>query len=202
LWRLARTSSDEDYLGDTYYDTRGFILYVPSFALLNTFDKGNDVRFGAYIHTSSAGSDAPYIVSKYEGDTENSPNLADMILFRTGEMYLILAEALAENNDAPSGADALNELRAARITGYTTEAFANKDTLIRAVYTERFKELAFEGHRFFDLRRRNLPVSRLPEDAINALGAMLLQSTDTRYTFPIPDAEIMANKNMSQNSNY
>lgn len=204
LWRLARTSSDEDYLGDTYFDTRGFILYVPSFELLNTYDKDNDVRFSAYIRTSpdAGGSNAPYIVSKYEGNTDETQNLADMILFRTGEMYLILAEALAESDDTQGGADALNELRTARITGYTTETFAGKDTLIRAVYTERFKELAFEGHRFFDLRRRNLPVSRLPEDAINALGATLLQSTDTRYTFPIPDAEIMANKNMSQNTNY
>lgn len=211
LWRLSRTSSDaddddepKDLLGDTYFDRRGFILYVPSFELLNTYDKDNDVRFSAYIRTSpdAGGSNAPYIVSKYEGNTEETQNLTDMILFRTGEMYLILAEALAESDDTQGGVDALNELRTARITGYTTETFAGKDTLIRAVYTERFKELAFEGHRFFDLRRRDLPVSRLPEDAINALGATLLQSTDTRYTFPIPDAEIMANKNMSQNTNY
>ncbi|SFE80187.1 Starch-binding associating with outer membrane [Chitinophaga sp. CF118] len=204
LWRLARTSSDEDFAGDTYYDTRGFILYVPSFALLNTFDKDNDIRFSAYIRTSpdAGGTNAPYIVSKYEGNTEETQNLADMIPFRTGEMYLILAEALAEGDDTEGGANALNELRTARITGYTAETFAGKDTLIRAIYSERFKELAFEGHRFFDLRRRNLPVSRLPEDAVNALGATLLQSTDTRYTFPIPDAEIMANKNMLQNSNY
>ena len=204
LWRLSRTSSDEDYLGDTYFDTRGFILYVPSFALLNLYDKDNDVRFSSYIRTSpdAGGTNAPYIVSKYEGNVDETQNLADMILFRTGEMYLILAEALAENKDEAGGADALNELRTARITDYTTETFADKDTLIRAVYTERFKELAFEGHRFFDLRRRNLPVSRLPEDAVNALGATLLKSTDTRYTFPIPDAEIQANKNMSQNSNY
>jgi hypothetical protein len=202
LWRLARTTADEDFAGDIYYDTRGFILYVPSFALLSLYDKDNDIRFSSYIHESPAGSDAPYVVSKYEGDVDNTPNLADMIPFRTGEMYLILAEALAEDNNASAGADALNELRAARIDGYTPETFAGKDTLIRAVYTERFKELAFEGHRFFDLRRRDLPVSRLPEDAINALGATLLKPTDTRYTFPIPDAEILVNKNMTQNSNY
>jgi hypothetical protein len=202
LWRLSRTTTDIDFAGDTYYDTRGFILYVPSFALLSLYDKNNDVRFSAYIHESPDGSDAPYVVSKYEGDLENTPNLADMIPFRTGEMYLILAEALAETENAPAGADALNDLRTARITGYTPETFAGKDTLIRAVYTERFKELAFEGHRFFDLRRRDLPVSRLPQDAENALGATLLKSTDTRYTFPIPDAEILANKNMTQNSNY
>jgi hypothetical protein len=204
LWRLSRTATDEDLAGDIYYDTRKIILYVPSFALLSMFDKDNDVRFSSYIRVSpdAGGDNAPYIVSKYEGDVENTPNLADMIPFRTGEMYLILAEALTENNDPSGGADALNELRAARISGYTPEAFSGKDTLIRAVYAERFKELAFEGHRFFDLRRRDLPVSRLPQDAVNALGATLLKSTDTRYTFPIPDAEILANKNMSQNSNY
>lgn len=204
LWRLSRTSSEEDFAGDTYYDTRKIVLYVPSFALLSTFDKDNDVRFSAYITVSpyAGGNNAPYIVSKYLGDIDHTPNLADMIPFRTGEMYLILAEALAENNNPSEGADALNELRAARIDGYTPETFSDKDTLIRAVYAERFKELAFEGHRFFDLRRRDLPVSRTPQDAVNALGATLLKPTDTRYAFPIPDAEIMANKNMSQNSNY
>jgi hypothetical protein len=38
---------------------------------------------------------------------------------------------------------------------------ATKDAAITAILEERFKELPFEGHRFWDLKRRNLPVSRL-----------------------------------------
>lgn len=117
-------------------------------------------------------------------------------------MYLIRAEALAEKNQTGAGADDLNALRAARIPGYTPQIFAGKDALITALYTERFKELAFEGQRLFDLRRRGLSVTRNPEDAINALGAVLLKPGQKGYVFPIPDAETKANKNMKQNPGY
>jgi hypothetical protein len=93
-------------------------------------------------------------------------------------------------------------LRTARIDGYTDASFADKQAILDALVTERFKELAFEGHRHFDLRRNNLPVQRNPEDAVNALGAVLLEPTDAQYAFPIPNTELRANKNMKQNDGY
>ena len=68
--------------------------------------------------------------------------------------------------------------------------------------TERFKELAFEGHRFYDLRRRNRNVDRLPEDAVNASGAVTLTPTQAQYVFPIPASEVLINKNTIQNPDY
>jgi hypothetical protein len=163
----------------------------------------NDVRFGSYILIDAgrvAESKVPNVVVKYI--KANGSNLTDVKLFRTGEMYLIRAEAYAEKNNLPKANDDLNDLRAARITGYVRVAIIDKDIMIDNIISERFKELAFEGHRHFDLRRRNLNISRNPEDAVNALGAVLLKPTDAQYVFPIPNSELRANGNMKPNPGY
>lgn len=203
IWKLKQVAGSNDGLIGSVYFNRNVALYVPSFELINLFDKTHDVRYPAYIRFDDTRGDgnSEYLVNKYAG-VSGSLGLADIKLFRTGEMYLIRAEALAEKNQAGAGADDLNALRAARISGYTPQTFAGKDALITALYTERFKELAFEGQRLFDLRRRGLSVTRNPEDAINALGAVLLKPGQKGYVFPIPDAETKANKNMKQNPGY
>lgn len=117
-------------------------------------------------------------------------------------MYLIRAEAQLEKNNLTAAAEDLNDLRSARIAGYTDQTFTDKQTLLDAIYIERFKELAFEGHRFFDLKRRNLPIERSSQDVINASGAVKLEPTAAQYNFPIPADEISVNKNILQNPNY
>jgi hypothetical protein len=119
-------------------------------------------------------------------------------------MMLIRAEARAEQNKisgANSAESDLNALRAARITGYTPVTLANKDQAITEILQERFKELAFEGHRFFDLKRRGLPITRLAADAPNA-PAQQLQAGNFRFVLPIPQPEILANTLMEQNPGY
>jgi hypothetical protein len=116
-------------------------------------------------------------------------------------MYLIRAEARAENGDLAGALLDLNTLRAARINGYTPVAIGSKDALITAILEERFKELAFEGHRFWDLRRRNLPVERLDSDAPNA-ASRVLPAGNFRFRLPIPNAEIQANPLIQQNPGY
>ena len=199
---LKRATAADGLLGAFYWDTRGFVLYAPSYKLVNQFDKINDIRFPAYIkvdNTRGAGK-VPNLVNKYAGVA--TVNLADVKLYRTGEMYLIRSEAYAEKNLLTESANDLNTLRAARINGYTNQTFTTKAQLIDAIVAERFKELAFEGHRFFDLRRYNLPIVREPADAINTLGANLLTPLQREFIFPLPDSEIKVNTNMKQNPNY
>jgi len=203
IWKLKRVGSDSRIGAFFFRETGGLVLYAPSFELINSFDQSNDIRYSSYISYSpdrGAGKSA-YLVKKYIGGDATAPGRADVKLFRTAEMYLIRSEAEAELAAESASAD-LNALRSARIQGYASETFASKEALITAIYQERFKELAFEGHRFFDLRRRNLPVERLPEDAINAVGAVKLEPTQAQYAFPIPAREISVNRNMEQNPNY
>lgn len=203
IWKAKRVGTTNSRLGDFYYrQTGGIVLYAPAFKLINTFDAGNDLRYTAYIKfdATRTGTKSQYLVNKYIGGTSSAPGLVDLKMFRTGEMYLIRAEARAESTGDAAGD--INTLRAARINNYVNVSFADKPALIDAILLERYKELAFEGHRFYDLRRRNLPVQRLAADAANASGAVLLPVTAAQYTFPIPLEEIQINKNTKQNPNY
>lgn len=123
---------------------------------------------------------------------------------RTSEMYLIRAEARAEQNQftgANSAESDLNALRAVRISDHTDIVLASKDQAISEIMTERFKELAFEGHRFWDLKRRGLAVERLQSDAPSEEGTTL-PAGDFRFALPIPDPEMNANPAMEQNTGY
>lgn len=203
IWKLKRIGTTDSRVGDFYYrQTGGIVLYAPALKLMNTFDKTNDIRYNAYIKydPTRTGTKSQYLVNKYIGGTSTAPGLTDIKMFRTGEMYLIRAEAEAESTGDAAGD--LNALRAARINGYTNQSFGNKQDLIDAIMNERYKELAFEGHRFYDLKRRRLSVERLAADAVNASGAVTLLPTQAQYCFPIPATEMQINKNTIQNPFY
>lgn len=203
FWKLKKVTSADGLLGNFYFNTNNVVLYAPAKKLMDEFNQEKDIRFNSYIKIDSTRGlgKTPNIVVKYVGGSAVK-NLADVKLYRTGEMYLIRAEANAELSKLAEANADLNYLRAARINGYTDTTYSSKDELVKAVMVERFKELAFEGHRFFDLKRRNMPVQRLPEDAINALGAVLLTPAEPQYSFPLPDSEVKVNKNMKQNPGY
>ncbi len=212
IWKLKRAEGDSRIKGAFYREVGEIVLYAPAFKLINQFNKADDIRFRDYItydqgrKDNSAGKKSAYLVKKYNGSNSRFPGLTDIKLFRTGEMYLIRAEAQLENESGNAGvtnaAKDLNDLRNARIFNYTDQTFTDKQILLTAIMNERYKELAFEGHRFFDLKRRNLPIERIPEDAINASGAVKLEPTAAQYNFPISAREMSVNKNMIQNPNY
>lgn len=211
-FKLSRTPSLGTRIGSLFQGTSansGAIsqtAWVPSAKLMNSYDQVNDVRFGVYFRTEpllAAAGRPSQLVAKYRGTTYGTPgeHVADAKVFRTGEMYLIRAEANAELNNLVGATNDLNTLRAARINGYTNVTLATKDAAIAAIMDERFKELPYEGHRFWDLKRRNLPVSRLLADAPNA-NAQTLPAGSFRFLLPIPNPEIQANPLIQQNPGY
>jgi starch-binding outer membrane protein, SusD/RagB family len=184
----------------------GTVTWAPSDEIWNSYDKTNDVRFASYLKDEpllTASSRPSRIIAKYAGTgyATSAENVADAKVFRTGEMYLIRSEAKAEKGDLLGAAKDLNDLRAARINNYVIEVFTSKEQLISAVVNERFKELAFEGHRLWDLRRRGLPVERLATDAPTA-ASTVLAAGNFRFLLPIPDAEVKANPLIKQNPGY
>jgi len=213
-FKLSRTSSIGGKIGSLWRGTSasatniGTITWKPSDKLWDSYDKVNDVRFNAYFKDEAALVTAgraanSRLIKKYAGTAYATAgeNVADAKVFRTGEMYLIRAEAKAETGDLAGAAADLNALRAARITGYVNAVFPTKDGLITAIMDERFKELPYEGHRFWDAKRRNLPITRLAADAPNA-AAMLLPAGNFRFLLPIPNSEIQANSLIQQNPGY
>lgn len=215
VMRLIRTTQVGGRIGSLFRGVSanasnvGTVTWRPSNKLWDSYDQANDVRFTSYLRDEpllTAASRQSRVVFKYWGTgiATTNENVNNGKVFRVAEMYLIRAEARAEQNKV-SGANSaesdLNTLRAARINGYTNEVFSNKDAVITAIITERFKELPFEGHRFFDLKRRGLPVQRLVSDAPNA-GATTLSANNFRFSLPIPQVEMLANPLMVQNAGY
>ena len=184
-------------IGSLWTTTGGDIYIAPSDKLVNSYDV-DDVRLSAYIGDDGSGN---HYVNKFF-ESGRGGRVVDMKACRISEMYLIRAEANARkaSPDLTAATNDLNELRSNRIDFYTPASFGSASLLIDAIMEERFKELAFEGFRFFDLKRNNLPVQRLSTDASAAWQT--LDAGNFRFVFPIPNDELLANPAMVQNLGY
>ena len=120
--------------------------------------------------------------------------------FRSSEFYLIAAEAALELEDLDKARLHLTTLMKAR---YHKNIFPkeetkvnnmNQDELRQEIQDERFRELAFEGHRWFDLRRTTQPV--LTKKYQNS--TYTLEQNDSRYTLRIPSEAIEANPGLAE----
>jgi hypothetical protein len=202
LWKYRNQATPQLY----WATPDGTVYFSSSDKLINAFDRsGNDVRFGAYFKpVVAANGDTTFLVNKYPG-SQIGPQVNDIMLVRVGELYLDLAEAFAKTgnpNDLSKSRNYLDTLREARIQNNPDlPAFISQADAIQAVSDERFRELCFEGFRFFDLKRNALPVVRLLSDAGDPKWLML-QATDPHFALPIPQHEIFANPNMLQNPGY
>ncbi|SDX04582.1 Starch-binding associating with outer membrane [Hydrobacter penzbergensis] len=203
IFKLKRTNRSAFRPGDVWKNVAtGIVYFAPALKLMRLYDSANDVRYSSYFATDSsliAGGQLPNTINKYAGQP-GALNLADVKVFRTAEMYLIRAEAYARMGRLADGTNDLNTLRAARIQGYTSQSFASNTDLIRAILTERYKELAFEGHRLFDLRRTNSNIERLADDLPAGITKNLLQPSESVYHTPIPQAELLVNSNILPNN--
>lgn len=129
-----------------------------------------------------------------------SPSDQNYIFIRLADIMLLKAEALNELGDLPGAKSLVDQIRA-RVDLNPTPA-NSKEAMRLAIEKERRLELAFEGHRWFDLRRtgRAIPVINAVKDGSGAsLGYNL---TETRLVWPVPQAELDKNVNLSQNPGY
>jgi len=197
--------------GFSYYnDSQGLPNpdYVPAQWLLDMYDTDKDIRYNTYFANVKTNYDGwvTTLVNKYPGNPEfngTNQNGAHMPkVFRLAEMYLIRAEAYASlDNDALAATD-LNLLRSKRISDYSDE-FLTGDDLKTAIWNERTKELAFEGHRFFDLKRKGLGFTRVPqENTVSGPNALEVKPNNHRWSWAIPQIEFAGNQNMVQNDGY
>ena len=137
----------------------------------------------------------------------------DFIQVRISEMNFIKAECRAAAADFNGVAVALKAI--------TDRRFASPPALLsltsaqqawKAILDERRKELAFEGHRFIDLKRlytlagvNNFDRDPVDYDGLNFPGANPANfpfSGNYKWALPIPQSEINANGTFIQNTGY
>lgn len=165
------------------------------------WDKTNDIRYTMFklgnMNFSMEGTDydnSDYIITKPYGSTQLCQNI------RTSEAVLNAMEANALLGNESDALAALNDFRSTRITGYADVSLSGDD-LLEAIRTERRKELCYEGHRWFDLRRQGMPeithVYR-PEKG-GQTYVYTLRHNDPMYTLPLPSCLFDQNSALVQN---
>lgn len=176
--------------------------YVPSIELLSMYHP-DDIRLEAFFLQNTATPAGTMTVAiKYNPENPNYANrgMNTVKIFRASEAYLIRAEAYSYSDEALANAD-LEALRAARITGYTHTDLSG-DALKEAIYDERRMEFFGEGQRWFDLRRRGVGFARTPQPGTAPGRDLVIEATNYRWLWPIPQAELNANTLITQNPGY
>ncbi|MCL1607910.1 MULTISPECIES: RagB/SusD family nutrient uptake outer membrane protein [Mediterranea] len=183
---------------------------------------------GANGEPVNGGTPTGYYLKKYcQGDIDprsNSTNKSayhTWITFRLGEFYLNYAEAVfrylgsadATSAEFPlSAREAASRTRARKSvnmppfpTGMSNDEFWTK------YKNERMVELAFEGHRFWDVRRwkeadkyfRSITEMKITRQTDGTFAytrkEVARQWDDKMYFFPIPQADKLKNPNLGQN---
>jgi hypothetical protein len=180
--------------------------FAVSFELFNLY-QNLDIRKSTYVVTSSFEGNLYNHVAKYLSSSVNTGSgVVDIKVIRAAEVQLNKAEALANipGNDVAALA-ALDLVRSQRYIAFT--GGETGQALKDAIQLERRLELAFEGHRFFDLKRQGLVIDRTNNgDFADGTGTppnfLVLPAGDTRFQLPIPKTEIDVNPNMVQNPGY
>lgn len=180
--------------------------YVPAFDFQQLF-KPADIRRTSYFRPGFFSGDSINYINKYAGKVTGNQALVDVKLLRVGEVYLNQAEAYYKTGDMVNALLSLDALRANRYANFISGGETGP-ALINAIWLERRLELAFEGDRFFDLKRRNLPVTRSTTngDLKNGTGSpdvtTSIPAGDYRFQLAIDNNTINANTNILQNPGY
>lgn len=205
---LLSVNSGNSYLNPT--------ALMASDELLNNFETG-DMRKNRYIvaEPSDATKYRAYgkvaITSKGTGYRVQSSGAYWGQALRLSEAYLNYAEAnamLFKNGNTSAKTKAVNTLNSLRVkrfenASYTPVPDMNADDLVTFVRNERRRELCFEAHRWFDLRRYGMTEIKhtwINEDPLTSSPLVYtLVENDNGYTLPIPHTVMNLNSNLIQN---
>jgi hypothetical protein len=185
----------------------------PTLDLYNSYEAG-DLRRDVSIGLGYTDRDDVYIPARYiklyvdqsDGDGYCDSD-SDWNIFRYAHVYLMCAEALNEVNSGPTAAayEYINSVR--QRAGLTDLSGLSQSAFRDAVYQEERLEVAFEGHRWFDLLRTDRAISvmnsKLGDDPATTVGPSEAINAN-QLLYPIP-ANVIATSSagtITQNDGY
>ena len=162
---------------------------VVSSEFMSLFEEG-DVRSEVIFPYTRAVGQVVQQTNKFQGSNgtfgwDNTP------VMRISEIYLNRAEAYAMSNQEGAAQADLNKIRT---RAGLDPIYPSGDDLLEAILRERRIELAFEGQRWFDLKRLGRDISK-PEGAD-------VSYSDYRILPPIPTSDLQINDNLVPNPGY
>ena len=165
--------------------------------MADAFESG-DMRRQDWVMDAAVNGKDYYYMHKYKDRAGTGDEYS--VVLRLAEVYLIRAEARAEQNDLTGSLDDLNAIRE-RAGLDDLEGLSQADLLL-AIQQEYKVEMFGEwGQRWLDLKRwPSLTGKSCRADDLLAPVKVDWQSTDV--LFPIPAAQILANTSLTQNPGY
>ncbi|MCU0339063.1 MAG: RagB/SusD family nutrient uptake outer membrane protein [Spirosomaceae bacterium] len=150
-----------------------------------------DIDFG-----KQGGGDNGWSVVKYGTPDEDNNNI---VIFRLAEMYLIRAEARAQQANITGAVSDLNVLRTRAGRNLTAAqrppmvVAGTQSEILGVIERERVYELSFEGHRWYDLVRTG---------RAQAVMSAFTPNWNQKYElWPIPQTEIQRNSALAGQQN-
>jgi starch-binding outer membrane protein, SusD/RagB family len=174
---------NRNFFGINYLseDLGGWYIFGPDPEIIKAYDP-SDARFQFNLHNFMGEN---YCIAKYNDAASGTDN---MMVLRLAEMYLIRAEAALHGASYPGEGSALEDINIIRQrAGIPPLTSVTLDDILK----ERRLEFAFEGHRWFDLKRTGRAMEYMP-----------YVRSEENLTWPIPQSEMDLNPNLVQNPGY
>lgn len=217
LWNPANDFTSESIF-EVYYDATSpnwayWVLFseedgsitwrrycTPTHDLISKFDP-NDKRFASSVVFKQVPYDTHFPSTEYPIANKIRQKDSQIILLRLADIMLLKAEALAELNRPQEAMAIVNTIRR-RANVEELEVNVTQQQARLAVEQERQFELAFEGHRWYDLLR-NDRMEAVMQQHKGRNGQLLFPHVDSfRSLWPVPQTEKDANPNLTQNEGY
>jgi hypothetical protein len=160
-------------------------------ALAGTSESGDRSSSMTFDLTNLSGNDNGWSVAKYgTADADNN----NVVVFRLAEMYLIRAEARTQLDNVTGPNSAQTDINTLRTRANAPAVGSvSKSQMLRLIEEERRYELAFEGHRWYDLVRTGR--------AQEVMSAFSVNWRSDYEVWPIPQREIQNNPALVGNQN-
>ena len=132
-------------------------------------------------------------------DTNGNQNF---YIARLADILLLKAAALANKGDVTGAMSQVNLVRTR--AGIASISATNQADAINKILEERLMELAFEGDRWFDLKRMGKAIEFLSKqkDGNGNLLPYASNINQNRLLWPIPQDKLDANALLTQNPGY
>jgi len=196
-WAYDYNKNPNNYL--VYSDANGDIMQINYLNKYTESDIRHSVSQIFYEMKGQSGANQPRaLLGKYKTNYADKEQ-KKIVLARNTETHFILIESLVEQNKLKEATERLNEF----LTSVQSDLINENQTQqsLRLIFrAEKQKEFIGEHINFFDLKRWNTSITRYLPDSNKKLST--IDSSDYRWTWPIPNSEIRYNTNITQNEGW
>ncbi|MGO4822573.1 MULTISPECIES: RagB/SusD family nutrient uptake outer membrane protein [unclassified Flavobacterium] len=196
LFEVVNTIADNEgsnSLGH-FFNVTGYADALVPTELYGLYDAQDARRTAITTGAKPSAEKVALFVNKFPKGTLSDDNIK---ILRLAEQYLIRAEAYAKDNQNTLAQNDLNVI-IKRANPAAANATETGTALLNRILEERRKELAFEGHRLFDLNRNKKDVKIIQSDK-----SMTVSYPSDKFILPIPLKELNSNPNIKpQNTGY